>query len=276
MSQHKFEKISFDKLTENLNSFKKSGDVFIKVWQKDHKSWQAKLRNIDRTDEKLVVTLLIIGKTDIVKDQPILLNFTNNGMDFFAETSFENLEQNVVSLKINHKIYMFEKRKNPRYLCFPEHKAYFVIDIPTPKKDDANVIIFDKEKREEGDFLKKFKEKVNSEDVQLKDGFFTLKFRILDISKEGLSLFTSKEEYEFYKLENLIKSGYVLVNERIYNVEINDVSYVVDYISPDRKSIPMFKIGLKIAQDNVLNEYLNSLNRSDKIITQQEKEFEDI
>lgn len=275
MSKHSFEQVSKQELAEKIKKFRLK-DELLKVWQKGEQSFQVKVREVQETSKGVSITILPLGKIDFIKDKNILLNFYYDGVDYFAETLFVKQDASVIELKLLDKIFMVEKRQHPRYLCYPADEVYFVVDIPNPKREQADVLVFDREKRQEMNFLKRFWQKVENVGVSKKEGFETLKFRVLDISKRGLALYCSDDEYNFFKLDEHLKSGYILVNEEIYNVVIERIIYDVDYLLPRAKSIAMKKIGIGLQENDILNNYLEQLSHSTTVFTQEEKEFEDI
>lgn len=275
MSKHSFEHISKVELAGILKKFRLK-DELVKVWQKGHPSSQVKLREVNETSKECKLTILPLEKLEFISGQNILVNFFYDGVDYFAETEFVKKDASIVELKLLEKIFMVEKRKYPRYLCYPEDEVFFVVDIPKPKAAQADVLEFDREKRQEMSFLKRFREKIENKGLKYKEGFETLKFRVLDISKRGLALYCSDDEFQFYNLEQHLKTGYILVNDQIYNVNIERIIYDVDYLLPRAKSISMKKIGLGLEENDVLNDYLEKLENSTVILTQSEKDFEDI
>lgn len=275
MSSHSFETISIEQFVQRLKEFRENSQDLIKTWQKNEASVFSKIREIKEGKESFL-SIAPVGELKVKSQLPILIHFQLSGVDYFAQTDYQKTEGSVIELKITNKVFMVEKRKHYRYLCFPEDEVYYVIDIPKPVGEQAEVLAFDKEKRVETAFLKQFREKVELEHIQTKEGFETMKFRALDISKGGVSLCCSTEELEFYKLENSLKSGYIMVNDKIYNVDVNNIAYIIDYESPNQGPISLKKVGLGFEESDVLNDYLDKLVDSTVIFTQQEKDFENI
>ena len=190
--QHSFEQLKKSELAKKLNSFKRSGEL-IKTWQKGHQAYQVKLREVKADGEECRITILPLDTAEFKKDQPILLNFFLDGIDYFCETNLIKQDSSIFELELTPKIYMVEKRVDPRFICYPGKSVNLVVEVPYPESQQSDILIFDREKRAEKNFLKRFMHKVESDGVlENKEGHDTLKFNILDLSRRGLSFFCTE------------------------------------------------------------------------------------
>lgn len=276
MSGHSFESLTIEQFAMRLKEFRENSQDLLKVWQKNKPSVFSKIREVNDSVDGAQLTIVPTKFIEITSALPVLLHFQLENVDFFGQANYIKKDGSVYELELTSKVYMVEKRKHYRYLCFPEDEVYFVVDIPRPPEEQAAVLAFEKDKREEIAFLKKFREKIELENVHAKEGFETLKFRALDISEGGISLCCSEEEFNFFNLGENLKSGYVLVNDQIYNVNVQHVAYNIKYESPNQGPIKLKKVGLGFEESDVLKDYLDTLVESTVIFTQQEKDFENI
>lgn len=231
----------------------------IKIWKKEEGMASSFLLSLSGAE------LIFQGLPDFLKnDDVFLFSFGLDEMTYLFKARVVNYDSSLCVIEGN--VYRTEKRINERLLTYPNHRIFLSFFMREESKSD-NVLSFQGHKNEELKFLKDFTSENPTQ----------LQFRIMDLSIGGVSLFVNKNEAIFF--EERMGSYVDVLNllsfdNREVQLEGLKVVYVVDYVNPRAKKVPMKKVGLKFENNEFVTDFLQNKIDSGDYLLETEEQFE--
>ncbi|WP_127718362.1 hypothetical protein [Halobacteriovorax sp. HLS] len=270
-SKEKFTGLNLDEISSKISSFTNS-EKTIRIWSRDEEPSLAFVRGYSRPSLTLDASRSL---NEIEVSKKIFINFSFNGVDYFAKGVVESSNNGIVELKLDETVFKSEKRLSERLLTFPHHQVYSYFKVFS-EKEQSNIISLNKVKNEKEEVLESFatqrmKEILNDDAVSDLMGF-----RIMDLSSTGLSFLANNRETSYFASfsENSSIEFTLMFNGVAYTLNCAEIIYIVDFVNSRASRVPMKKIGIQFNENENLKEQIMGLINEKGALREVDKSFE--
>jgi hypothetical protein len=250
-------------VVSKITSFIDSGKS-IRMWEKGGNPSQVFITSLSENNLKVECK----EEDSSWQDKTLLFNFTFNNVDYFAKGAVSSVAGTILTISLEDELFKSEKRMNERLLAFPHHQVYSYFQFASFAKSEENVLSFNRSREMDEKVFESFlKDKQKHQNLSGDIGEL-FGFRALDISANGVSFAANNQETKYFACldEDQDVDFTLMFNGEAYSLKKGKVVYIVDYVNPRARAIPMKKIGiqfelqeaLKCKIDQEINESIES------------------
>ena len=231
-----FIKLSSDEILSRISHINVSKTPF-RVWNQDKKYFETTVVSFQQVKEgkDFEVTLVCNSSPQIELKGKLYISFVVRNICFFSQVVLKESLSDKFIIAIGDHVYKYEKRRDERLLAFPHHRIYAVFNIEQSK---TNLIFMNKASRDHAQLFKDLIRYVDDDQMGKSVGF-----RVMDISKQGLSFLVNSLERSYFMESELYNLTIDFNGQEFANLT-GKIIYDVSYINPRALRVPMFKIGM--------------------------------
>lgn len=263
-----FKELNTQEKQSKLGQLSNAGKQSIIIWKK------GTTQKIKLTPLEFVRLKNEMRVEEVIPDEylntELLVSFEINGLHFFGKCRSLSVSKKRFFLEFDEKLFKSERRSNFRLLTYPHQEVYVQIYIGEEKINESNLYQM-KSGVNETKLFHNFLKIIDNDNKQ-KEGY--LEFRVLDVSVTGMAIQLGEIEKELFPKTN-IELGKVVINfnEEIIEIKNAKLLYILDFLTPNRKT-KFYKAGVQFLEidtnlDVKLAGIINATLRS------LESEFED-